>query len=867
MPQTMKALFRSLLFLFGLICFEVLGADSAVNSGEKGTFWIIPHTHWEGAVFKTREEYLEMGLPHILTALRLLQEHSDYRFVLDQVAYFRPFLERYPEEADDFRKFVTEGRLQIVCGLNVMPDDNMPSGESFIRQMLYAKGYCRDALGVEVKVGWLLDTFGHHAQMPQLLRLAGYNSFWFFRGVENREKMPSEFLWEGLDGARIPAFWLPFAYGHAYGPPRDLAGFMRFMKERYDALTPFSRSKNRVGLAGIDVSEPELYVPELVEKFNRQPEMPFVLRIGVPTDFEKQTAERGDLPVLKGERNPLFQGIYSSRIELKQWMRTIERLGTTAEKLGVLSALVGAPPDNQLIWRAWEPALFNVTHDLASGVMTDEVYTDTLRGYEFSRRLMNETVEARFSTLLENIDTEGEGIPLVVFNPLGWNRSDAAQGDVGFAEGGIVDFDLVDDSGKSAPAQISEVERFDDGGLRRIKFDFIARDVPAMGYSVYHVLPWKVAGKSKLAVKDSNEGSLENETYSAKVDLKSGALNGIRLKSGNWEALSEAGNVVVCEQDNGDFWELYKNLDGFQNVVMTRPLKAPERGKALFSNQFSGTNGVIMKGPVFCEFQISHPLGTNTFSTEIRAYTGIPRIDFKTRLVNREPHVRYRVLFPSSVTGGHGTHEIPFGAIERPQNQEFPAQNWIDYSDAQHGVSLVNRGNPGNNIAEGTLMLSLMRSTQIRSYGIGGGFEGQGSDTGLELGKELVFDYALLPHTGDWREAGSYRAGMEFNNPLLVRKAAKHHGKLPKRWGLIEINSPNVVLSALKPGKDGSAIVRIYEAAGKQTPGAEIKWNANISSAQEANLMEDAGPTLDVKQSIIRVDLHPFEIKTLKLQL
>src|SRR3984957_17803779 len=137
----------------------------------KGTFWIIPHTHWECAVFKTREEYLEEGLTHILTAIRLLKQYPDYRFALDQVAYFRPFLERYPEEADAFRKFVAEGRLEIVCGLNVMPDDNMPSGESFIRQMLYAKGYCREALGTEVTVGWLLDTFGHHAQLPQVLRL------------------------------------------------------------------------------------------------------------------------------------------------------------------------------------------------------------------------------------------------------------------------------------------------------------------------------------------------------------------------------------------------------------------------------------------------------------------------------------------------------------------------------------------------------------------------------------------------------------------------------------------------------------------------------------------------------------------------
>src|SRR5882724_3382340 len=183
----------ALVFVFGSLL-RSLGAVSSEPAGapQVPTFWLIPHTHWEGAVFKTREEYLEMGLPHILTAVRLLKEHPNYRFTLDQVEYFRAFLERYPEEADAFRKFVAEGRLQIVGGLDVMPDDNMPSGESFVRQMLYAKGYCREALGADVKVGWLLDTFGHHAQMPQLLRLAGYDSFWFFRGVEDRSRMPSE---------------------------------------------------------------------------------------------------------------------------------------------------------------------------------------------------------------------------------------------------------------------------------------------------------------------------------------------------------------------------------------------------------------------------------------------------------------------------------------------------------------------------------------------------------------------------------------------------------------------------------------------------------------------------------------------------
>src|SRR5215831_7035453 len=145
-------------------------SPQGTNATSTRTLLLVPHTHWEGAVFKTREEYLESGLPNILRALYLLRRYPEYRFVLDQVAYIRPFLERYPEAAEEFRKFVAEGRLQIVGANDVMLDVNIPSGESWIRQVLYGKGYCKRELGLDVKVGWAIDTFGHHAQMPQLLK-------------------------------------------------------------------------------------------------------------------------------------------------------------------------------------------------------------------------------------------------------------------------------------------------------------------------------------------------------------------------------------------------------------------------------------------------------------------------------------------------------------------------------------------------------------------------------------------------------------------------------------------------------------------------------------------------------------------------
>jgi len=96
---------------------------------------------------QTREEYLEIGLPHILQALRLLKEYSHYRFVLDQACYVRPIPGTVSRRRRDVPEVRQEGRLAIVGGTEVMCDVNMPGGESFVRQVLHGKGYFRRKLG------------------------------------------------------------------------------------------------------------------------------------------------------------------------------------------------------------------------------------------------------------------------------------------------------------------------------------------------------------------------------------------------------------------------------------------------------------------------------------------------------------------------------------------------------------------------------------------------------------------------------------------------------------------------------------------------------------------------------------------------
>ncbi len=839
---------------------------AANPSSPKDVFYVIPHTHWEGAVFKTRDAYLDVGLPHILRAMQLLEAYPDYRFTLDQACYVEPFLERYPEHADAFRRYVDEGRLAIVGGTDSMLDVNMPSGESFVRQVLYGKGYFRRELGVDVTIGWLLDTFGHHAQMPQLLRQAGFDSLWFFRGVPSWD-VPSEFFWEGLDGTQVAAYWLPHGYGIAYHSPHDADAFAEFFKERFDSLEPFARGAVRVAASGADVSQPEEHVPRLIGQLAADSDLPFEMRIATPADYEAAIDSSGsERPVVTGEFNPIFQGIYSSRIELKQITRELERGLTNAEKLGVTLRALGEPADDDRLWDAWEPMLFNQAHDLMSGVMTDRVYEDTVRGYDFSHAIAKDEEDSRLRRIASRVDTRGGGIPLVVHNTLSWERTDIAIATVGFAGGAVSDVKSVDSDGREVPVQLLRTERNEDGSLIEAEVALVARDVPALGHAVYHLVPAASESSGASATVSEHHPHVDTDLYHVEFDPAGGAITKLVAKAQDWSVLGGPANVVARETDEGDLWEPYRSLDAGSRIAMKE--RHPVASDAVFSDGESGEPGAVTSGRVVSEFAVRHAFAGGEFGTRVRVYNGLPRLDIQTSILNNESFVRYRAMFPTSIGGGTSVHEIPFGAIERPDGIEFPAQNWVDHSDGARGVVLLNRGLPGNNTDDGTILLSLMRSTRIVAYGFGGGYEpGMSSDTGLELGKEFCFDYALLPHAGDWRGAKAYRDGMEFNNPLMVRTAAPHTGSLPSRWGVLSVSHPNVVASTLKRGDGDSAVLRVYEAAGEPVEGATVEFAAGVESAEEVNLMEDAVQDIPATGDTVRFGMRPFEIKTIRVRL
>jgi alpha-mannosidase len=429
-----------------------------------------------------------------------------------------------------------------------------------------------------------------------------------------------------------------------------------------------------------------------------------------------------------------------------------------------------------------------------------------------------------------------------------------------------MDVRLTAPDGSAVPVQVLSSERYANGALLTADIAFVARDVPAVGYAVYRLEP--VTSPSEPATAVSDQPVLENEFYRLTCDPQSGTLTSLRWKSDGWEALRGPANVVAREEDHGDLWEPYKPLDGGSRIAMTTEHGVPASDKATFSNEPGGAAGTFTHGAVVSEFRVERPFGqSGTFVTVVRVYAGLPRIDIHTEILNEEQFVRYRALFPTTISTAASVHEIPFGAVTRAAGIEFPAQNWMDYGDGQHGLALLNRGLPGNNVSRGTMMLSLLRSTRIVAYGFGGGYEpGMTSDSGFELGKKLNLDYALVPHAGSWSDAAIQRRGLEFNQPLMCCTVGSHPGRLPNTMGFVDVSPENVVLSALKSGPRGSAIVRVYESAGSAVR-ARVRLAMPVASAQEVNLMEDDGPSLDVVDNAMQLELRPFEIKTIKLEL
>ena len=865
----------------------------------KVRIYIIPHWHFDALWQLSFKDYFKITAENLADLLEFLKVEPEFRFNIDQTVYVEEFAKKYPELYEEFKRAVKEGLIEFVCSGYTQPDSNIPSGEFLVRNIVLFQEYVEREFGVRAKCGWFIDVYGQSGQLPQIFKKAGIDYFVFWRGVP--DGLPSDFLWEGIDGTRILAHRTPKGYSSGYIPEgrhryfyfvrsSDEDGAVEFLEGSLEGVKKRAPTENILLLNGDDFSPPQRFLVRVVKRW-RELRRDYDIRIATASEyFEAVKKHQDKLTVYKGEFNPIFRGTYSARIEIKKTNRRLENLYLTAEKYATIAWLLGRNYPVEKLEKALKLILMNQFHDAINGEVVDEVYDEIVENYRTAEKILEEILEESLEAIASLIDTEadGEKIPIVVFNPLSWSRTDVVSVEVAFADPGARSVRVLDSKGREVPCQTTRVSRNPDGSLNMVEVVFTAEKIPALGYRVYYIEPVEAPSESKYSssIKVSErEGEfvLENSFFRIVFDTVSKNIVRIYDKEAGREVLNTSkyqANALFMEPDYGTVCNVNGGIDAHQAIT---PIKDPPNPTTLNTSMCVPQGLVAEKGPVRAVMVSKGVIGNSKYTQLTIIYDKVKRIDFITEIEFGDENKRLRVVFPVNIKKGEIWHEIPYGAIKRSEG-EYPAINWVDYSNNDYGVTLINKGIPGNSVVENTLILTLLRSInamylsapigQLRLIKLAKAYlERSGKyyiyyemgPKALEKGYH-IFEYSLYPHEKSWREAKSYKVALEFNNPLILLKTTKHKGKLPKEYSFLKLFPENLVLVALKKSFKGSEVIlRFYEAEGRKTEG-KITFFKEIEVANETNLVEEKIKELKVDENTVSIEANPFEIITVSLK-
>lgn len=778
---------------------------------------------WPETVEVCRETFSNM--------LKLMDEYPEFHYSQSMAQAYVWMEEYHPEIFREIQRRVKEGRWEIVGGMWVEPDCNMPSGESFVRQLLYGKRYFQEKFGVDVKVGWNVDSFGYNWNLPQIYKKAGVTSFVTMKLHANdvTEFPHHTFWWQAPDGSRVLVTWpvRNFYGGHREDFVKMVRAIAAFSKETglKHLLFPYGIGDHGGGPT-----------PEELQGIRRLRDDPIFPRL-VPGTVEKYFDSITDapLPVWNNELYLQFhRGTYTSHADAKANNRRAEHLMTQAETFASLASQNGFVYPHAELAQAWKKVLFNQQHDILPGTSIPEVYEDAAKDYaaifQIGERVRKEALEH----LVAQIDTRGAGVPVVVFNPLARRRTDVAKFTLASS---FESFAVFDDQGREVLSQLRRAEN----GSRQLMF--IAAEVPSLGYRVYWIRPGKTAQAPMLSLKVT-EQSLENEYYRIVIDSKTGCMVSLFDKRHGREVLgsSSLGNLLQAFADGGNAWDFLGPHDQVENWNLTDVESI----------------SVLERGPMRSVVRVTRAWRSSHFVQDIVLYDGLERIDFPTRIDWHERHTCLKVAFPVSVVSDSAHYEIPFAAIARStRNQtpeeraqyEVPALAWADLSDDGYGVSLLNDSKYGYDIKGSLMRLTLLRSPTS-------------PDPNADQGKH-AFTYSLYPHARDWREASTVQRGYEVNCPLLVVQASPHQGQWPSRQAFLEVEPPHVIAAVVKKAEASETwIVRLYESTGRKVA-ATLKFCWPMQEVVETDLLERKLEPIKVKSGKISFGLAPYEIKSL----
>ena len=868
---------------FSTYVFLVMEVEKVVDKNKKVKVFVVPHFHYDTDWVMTEEEYAEITSHHIYEVLKILDNDSRFKFIFDQQLLLEHFYERYPTLWSKLKEKITENRIGLVCGMYIMPDNNLPGLESEIRQILIGKRFMRKEFGKDVSVGWMIDPFGHHAQTPQIFKKAGFKYYALQRGY--RGKPIQDFRWIGLDGSEILAHYFIYGYGNAAVIPEEVEYAVDNLRVLVDREMKCSQTPNLLLMNGSDFAPPNEDITKIVEEFNKKfPE--YQAEISTPEDFFREVEKYYDkLPIVTGELQygqyqPILQGCYSSRIWVKQRFRYGEFLLYDSESLATLSWLLGNRYPSEKLDVSWRYLLHNAFHDVICGCGIDEIYDDTTWRFDESERIAQEVMTEAMNRIVEKIDTETMGVPFIVFNTLPYERTEATIAEIDVSSLKAKNISLFDSKNKKVDIEVLEQERDALGFITRVKLLFVASNLPPFGYEVYQI---RGENKKDLPLREYSEDShiIENEYLSVEVDPETGLLTSIFDKVNNFEVLEQDGHELEIATDAGDLYNTFEPPKSIKFLQGGTLILYKILNKQTLLRDFADVEVYITKSGVRQSIHIDGFVRWRDdvhviWHTIVTLYKGIPRVDFEMDMDFNYPHSIVRVHFPVNVNNDVFYSEIPGGVVVRETNPKgedtwvqkptgtWPIQNWLDFANPEdtYGVSFINLGLPEHRIEDNDIQLTLLRSVDMVSWGDAG--PKIYAPNALMIGSHN-FRYAIYPHKGSWKDAKSHIMAYSHDISPIAIQAERKKGQLPQKYSFVKVTPSNIVVTAIKKTEDdNSLIIRLFETHGKETE-MNIEFMTKIREAWVTNLLEEKEKQLVVKEKRISVVLKPFDITTLKI--
>jgi mannosylglycerate hydrolase len=398
------------------------GGTTESGGSSPRTVAVVPHTHWDREWYDPFQTF-RLKLVHLVDELLdLLEQDSSYRhFLLDgQLAVIDDYLEIRPEHEQRLVDLASAGRI-TVGPWYILMDEFLVSGETIVRNL--QAGMRRGAsFGGVMEIGYLPDMFGHVAQMPQILRLAGFEHAVVWRGVPSAVDRTA-FRWEAPDGSSVRAEYLVAGYGNGAALPKDAKALVRRLGVLEEEFGPFLRAGDPLLLMnGTDHQRPQPWLGRVVAEAN-QIQGDFELSISSLAEYLVEASDQ-DLPTWRGElrsghRSNVLMGVGSNRVDVKQAAHRAEQaLERMAEPL---SALFLSPEEwpERFLEVAWTLMLRNAAHDSICACSLDEVVDAVLHRYAEARQIGSGLADEAIAAVAASMHTGGP----VTVNPTARTRS------------------------------------------------------------------------------------------------------------------------------------------------------------------------------------------------------------------------------------------------------------------------------------------------------------------------------------------------------------------------------------------------------------------------------------------------------------